>query len=192
MTGAAGAAASPARVTHGLALALLVATACLATLLAPRPARAAGLPPAYGAIVVEPQRSGERVEFDLTPALDRARRDGRRVYLFLGAHDCHYCRRYESFLQRNATALVPEFAGYQVVDLRSALNVNGTRLAFRIGERSWSYVEFQQWLGDERNRLVYPTVWLLDTRPRPLMQMPTGTGTFETVEEQVEVLKLVQ
>ena len=46
---------------------------------------------------------------------------------------------------------------------------------------------------DERVRmLVYPNVWVLDATPRPLMQMPSGTGTFETVPEQIEILQLVQ
>ena len=40
--------------------------------------------------------------------------------------------------------------------------------------------------------LVYPSVWLLDGTPKPLMQMPAGTGTFQTVEEQLEILQLVQ
>ena len=44
--------------------------------------------------------------------------------------------------------------------------------------------------------LVYPSVWLLDgkdaARPKNLMQMPAGCGTFETVPEQLEILNLVQ
>ena len=40
--------------------------------------------------------------------------------------------------------------------------------------------------------LVYPSVWLLDAQLKPLMQMPAGTGTFQTVEEQLEILQLVQ
>ena len=40
--------------------------------------------------------------------------------------------------------------------------------------------------------LVYPTVWLFDPQLKPLMQMPAGTGTFETVDEQLEILHLVQ
>ena len=48
-------------------------------------------------------------------------------------------------------------------------------------------------LGDERARqLVYPSVWLFDTALKPLMQMPAGTGTFETVPEQLEILRLEQ
>ena len=48
-------------------------------------------------------------------------------------------------------------------------------------------------LGDERVRmLVYPSVWLFDADMKPLMQMPAGTGTFQTVPEQLEILHLVQ
>jgi hypothetical protein len=54
-------------------------------------------------------------------------------------------------------------------------------------------VEFQKSIGDERTRaVVYPSVWLLDGKPKPLMQMPAGTGTFQTVAEQLEILRLEQ
>ena len=64
---------------------------------------------------------------------------------------------------------------------------------FRIGDKAWPYKEFMRLLGDERERqLVYPSVWLLDAQGKPLMQMPAGTGTFETVPEQLEILRLEQ
>lgn len=40
--------------------------------------------------------------------------------------------------------------------------------------------------------LVYPTVWLLDADVQPLMQMPAGAGTFQTVPEQLEILRWVR
>jgi hypothetical protein len=89
---------------------------------------------------------------------------------------------------------VPQFAkDYLVVDLRSVLAAQTTRLHIRIGDKSLPYAEFQQSIGDERARqLVYPSVWLLDAKAKPLMQMPAGTGTFETVPEQLEILRLEQ
>jgi len=82
---------------------------------------------------------------------------------------------------------------YIVVELRSALSVQANRLFIRIGKNSRAYADFQRDIGDERARqLVYPSVWLLDANAKPLMQMPAGTGTFETVEEQIEILNLVQ
>ena len=154
----------------------------------------AGLPSAYAPIVIEPAGAPARYEFDLTAALARARREHRRLYVYLGASDCPYCRKYEAFLNRNAKVLVPEFAAhYIVVDLRSALSVTANLLYIRIGDRTLPYADFQRAIGDERARmLVYPSVWLLDQDALPLMQMPAGTGTFQTVAEQLEILRLEQ
>ena len=154
----------------------------------------AALPAAYAAMVVEPAVGSDRAEFDLDAALLRARAENKSLYVYLGARDCPFCRRYEAFLAKNAAALVPHFrARYLVVDLRSALLLQAPKLFFRVGGRSLNYTELMREMGDERVRmLVYPSVWLLDGQARPLMQMPAGTGTFETVEEQIEILRLVQ
>lgn len=154
----------------------------------------AGLPAAYQAMVVQPSVSADRTEFDLTPAMQRAQKEGKRLYVYLGASDCRFCRRYEAFLDKNAKELVPHFAEkYLVVDLRSSLMVTGSQLYLKAGSRSLSYPDFQRAVGDERVRLlVYPNVWLFDAALKPLMQMPSGAGTFETVPEQIEVLQLVQ
>lgn len=153
----------------------------------------AGVPLPYAAVVVEPSGGPERAEFDLTPSIERARREHKRLYVYLGASDCPYCRKYEAFLAKNAVELVPHFSKYLVVDLRSALSVQAKSLFIRVGRSALPYAEFQRSIGDERARmLVYPSVWLLDTELKPLMQMPAGTGTFQTVGEQLEILQLVQ
>lgn len=139
-------------------------------------ASANGLPPAYAPIVVLPTGLPTRHEFDLSAALARAQREHKRLYVYLGAHDCPYCRRYEAFLAGNADALLPHFAPYLLVDLRSALSVTAEQLYIRIGNTSRPYKAFQHSIGDERERLlVYPSVWLLDADAKPLMQMPAGT-----------------
>ena len=156
-------------------------------------ANAVGIPPAYAPLVVEPLMADGRSEFDLGPALERARRENKRLYVYLGASDCPYCRRYENFLRKNAGELVPHFKPWIVVDLRSNLSTTAKQLFIRAGERSLDYTAFQHSIGDQRTRmLVYPSVWLFDAQLKPLMQMPAGTGTFETVEEQLEILNLVQ
>ena len=157
-------------------------------------AHAVGIPPAYSPIVIEPSRAvADRFEFDLSAALARAAREKKRLYIYLAAHDCHYCRRYEAFLDKNATELVPHFKPYLVVDLRSALSTTAEQLYIRVGDKSLAYADFQRSINDERARmLVYPSVWLLDAQLKPLMQMPAGTGTFQTVPEQLEILQLVQ
>ena len=111
----------------------------------------------------------------------------------LGASDCPYCRRYENFLAKNADELVPHFKPWIVVDLRSTLSTTANRLFIRVGNTSLNYTDFQRSIDDQRTRmLVYPSVWLFDPQFKPLMQMPAGTGTFETVDEQLEILNLVQ
>jgi thioredoxin-related protein len=160
-------------------------------------AAAAAFPAAYSPLVVQPTadlRVLQGQEFDLTPALKRARQENKRLYVYLGASDCSYCRRYEAFLERHAAELAPHFAkDYLVVDLRSRLSVEAPRLFIRVNDRSQPYADFQRSIGDERARmLVYPSVWLLDANAKPLMQMPAGAGTFETVPEQLEILRLEQ
>ena len=155
-------------------------------------AAVAGIPAAYAPIVVMPVGTPQRYEFDLTAALARAQRERKRLYVYLGADNCPFCREYEAFLDRNAAELTPHFAkDYLVVDLRSTLSALASRLYIRIGDVSLPYADFQRSIGDERARaLVYPSVWLLNGAARPLMQMPAGAGTFETVPEQLEILRL--
>ena len=156
-------------------------------------AQAVGIPPAYAPLVIEPVGGPDRAEFDLGPALARAKRENKRLYVYLGASDCPYCRRYENFLNKNAGELVPHFRPWIVVDLRSTLSTTANRLFIRVGDSALNYTDFQHSIGDQRNRmLVYPSVWLFDPQLKPLMQMPAGTGTFETVDEQLEILNLVQ
>ena len=184
-----------ARAARRRLLARAGAGACLLLLGAGRSAWAA-LPADYAPLVIEPRAlDGGRLEFDLRPALAAARQAGKRLYVYLGASDCKFCRRYERFLHDNAAALKAPFArDWLVADLRSSLSVGPQQLLLRTGAQALPYADFQRSIGDERARLlVYPSVWLLDSSSaKPLMQMPAGTGTFETVAEQLEILRLEQ
>jgi len=176
------------RVTLAAAAILLCAAAFA------RAASAAGIPADYSPMVIEPKVKDGRTEFDLTAAQGRAKREHKRLYVYLGAIDCPYCRLYETFLRENAHELTQEFArDYLIVDLRSSLSVKASMLYFRVGAESLDYKAFMERIGDERARLlVYPSVWLFSPELKPLMQMPAGTGTFQTVPEQLEILQLVQ
>ena len=158
----------------------------------------AAMPAPYQALVVPPVLSDKIApggwEFDLRPALQRARKEGRSLYVYLSASDCPYCRKYEAFLTENAKALVPRFREkYLVVDLRAELSVQAKQLVLRTDQHHLPYSDFQRAIGDQRARmLVYPSVWLLSGEGKPLMQMPAGAGTFMTVPEQLEILDLVE
>lgn len=171
-------------------------SAALALVAAVSFAAQAAFPDAYAPVAVQPQISASgQHEFDLRPAQQRARRDGKALYVYLGASDCPYCRKYEQFLAANLRELVPRFAPkYLVVDLRSQLSVTANQLILRTEALRLPYADFQRAIGDQRARLlVYPSVWLLDAATgKPLMQMPAGTGTFQTVAEQIEILELVE
>lgn len=171
-------------------------SAVLALVAAVSFAAQAAFPDAYAPVAVQPQISASgQHEFDLRPAQQRARREGKALYVYLGASDCPYCRKYEQFLSASTRELVPRFAPkYLVVDLRSQLSVTDRQLILRTEALRLPYADFQRAIGDQRARLlVYPSVWLLDaTTGKPLMQMPAGTGTFQTVAEQIEILDLVE
>lgn len=156
------------------------------------PSARAGVPEAYRPLLVLPRTTPEGQEFDLRPAQARARRERKRLYVVLEATDCGYCRRYEKFLAQEAGALTARFArDWIVVDLRSELSTPAARVLLRTDALRLPYAEFQRAVGDERARaLVYPNVWVMDAEARPLMQMPAGAGTFETVPEQIEILNL--
>ena len=118
----------------------------------------AGLPAAYGATVIQPTGLPERAEFDLTAVVERAKREKKRLYVYLGASDCKFCRRYEAFLDKHAVELVPHFRkDYLVVDLRSSFSVLPRSLFIRVGSRSQNYTEFQTAIGDERAVRSSPT-----------------------------------
>ena len=179
--------------TAGVPVGIVVGVQLVMGLGAWQSARAAGVPAVLSPTIIEASRSADRAEFDLTAVQQRAQREKKWLYVYLGAHDCPYCRRYEAFLDKNAAELAPHFSKYIVVELKSALAYNARILHFKLGDRSLPYADFMRSIGDERARqLVYPSVWLLDAQIKPLMQMPAGTGTFQTVPEQLEVLRLEQ
>jgi thioredoxin-related protein len=153
----------------------------------------AAFPAAYAPMVVEPVVKDGVHHYDLRAAQARARQEKKSLYVYLGAHNCSYCKRYEAFLAANAKELVPHFAkDYLVVDLRGDLRATAKQVALRTEKLDLPYLEFQAAIGDERTRvLTYPNVWLLSADGKPLMQMPSGAGTFETVPEQLEILRLV-
>ncbi len=153
----------------------------------------AAFPAAYAPMTVEPTIEGGIYTFDLRAAQAKARETKKSLYVYLGAHNCGYCKKYEAFLSANAKELMPHFAkDYVVIDLRGDLRATNKHVVIRTEKLHLPYTDFQHAIGDERTRvLTYPNVWLFAPDGKPLMQMPTGAGTFETVPEQLEILRLV-
>ena len=156
------------------------------------PAQAAGFPAAYEPLVLRPSGLPERAEFDLSAALERARREHKRLYVYLGADDCRYCRRYEAFLEHTRVSWrrTSRPTGWWWI-CAPRCRCAPTRCSCASTGGAVRSPSSSRDIGDERgNVLVYPNVWVLDGRARPLMQMPMGTGTFQTVPEQLEILRL--
>ena len=140
-------------------------------------------------------RTPQRHEFDLTTALRRARREHKRLYIYLGAE------RLPPIAASTRPSLQATRSSWRRTSPRTtssstcaaACRCRPTDSTSASATRSLPYADFQRSIGDERARLlVYPSVWLLDANAKPLMQMPAGTGTFETVPEQLEILRLEQ
>ncbi|MFG6448941.1 thioredoxin family protein [Roseateles sp. BYS180W] len=154
------------------------------------PGQAEPMDQRYAALDIEPRREADgRWVFQLQPALALAQRQHKNIYLLLTAHDCGFCQRYERFLNANAQQLAPVLRQQHVlVVLRASLAAQGNAVQFEAYGKTWPYQAFQYLLGDERQRrLQYPVVWQLSPQLRLLQQLPYGTGTLETVADQVEI-----
>src|SRR5438552_1600939 len=91
---------------------------------------AAAIPDIYRPVVVSPPFSFSARIFDISPALAQARREGKPVFLYLGASDCSTCREYERFLKTNQIALTEKFSRVIVVDL--VTRTGGRPIQFKV------------------------------------------------------------
>lgn len=79
----------------------------------------AGIPDNYSPIAIEPPFSFSERLIDLTPAITKAKRDGKPILIYMGAQDCPPCKQYEQFLEQNHSALASTYESLVVVDVRS-------------------------------------------------------------------------
>lgn len=155
-------------------------------LLAHAPFALAQIPDSFRPVVVEaPFAMGER-RFDLTPAIARARAEKKLLFVYLGARDCPYCVQYEKFLRANTDALLPVYSRHVVVDIRTWLR--GPDPYFQVGDRKYSFGEFNTVVGDRgRQRPSYPYFWLL-TPDLKAKELPRGTQLFRDLEQHKRAL----
>lgn len=157
---------------HPRCLALLVA------LLAP--IAEAQIPSAFQPVVVSGSQSAATRNFDLTAAIALARAENKLLFVYLGAHDCPFCKQYERFLRRNEDLLLPIYKRHVVVDIRTSLR--SPEPVFQVGTRTYSFGEFQDLVGYRgRRKPAYPYFWLLtpDLRAKAI---PEGTQFFRDLQ----------
>lgn len=125
-------------------------------------------------------------EFELTQVFDRAKAERKFIYLYLGAEDCPPCRDYGRFLKRNQEVIRPYFDKLLVVDIRSWLR--GPHLVFKVGSQSYSFSQFQAFVGGKEKFAYWPFHWFLSPDGQVARQLPPGTNNYMTIEKLVPLL----
>ena len=148
----------------------------------------AKIPTQYEPVVIEAGFSFTKREFNLTAAVDRSKREGKPLYVYLGAEDCPPCKVYHQFLLENRESLSQSFSNVIVVDIRTWLN--GPPLYFKVAEKSYSFEEFKLLVGDKNKALTYPYYWLLDPGLIQVKQLPQGSLHYMPLEKQIKILSI--
>ncbi len=148
---------------------------------------AAAIPEIYHPVAIKPPFSFSARVFDISPALAQARREGKPIFLYLGASDCSTCREYERFLQMNQIALTEKFSGVIVVDL--VTRTRGRPIQFKVQERRYTFDEFRKLVGDERKFLTYPYYWLLSPDLKQLKQLSQSMDPYLNVASHLRLLE---
>jgi len=147
----------------------------------------AELPEVYHPIVVKPPFSLSERVFDLTPAFEKAKAKNMPVLVYLGAADCPPCKEYTKFLEMHEKELVPVFAKFVVVEIRTWLR--GGALVFKIGEHKYTDAQFTSLIGDVNPGRYYPAWWLLTPEARQVRQLPSGSSNFLNVNNHIRLLE---
>jgi hypothetical protein len=146
----------------------------------------AEIPAAYAPMPVEAPFAFSERTFDLTPALERARAEGKLLFVYLGAKNCGFCKEYEIFLTRNREALAPAYSQLVVADIRTWLT--GPDVYLQVGKRKYSFKEFNALVGDGNGKLTYPRFWLVTADMKPARKLPSGSRFYRDVEEHKKLI----
>jgi thiol-disulfide isomerase/thioredoxin len=128
----------------------------------------ADFPDAYKAHVIKPPFSMSERVVDLTPALERARVQGKPILLYMGAQDCPPCRQYEQFLVQNQNELSAMYDRWLVVEVRSRL---------------------REPVGDSNKVYSWPYWWLITPELRQIRQLPQGSKHFLNLDRHKKFLQ---
>jgi hypothetical protein len=148
----------------------------------------ATIPDEYVPLVVKaPFAFTERV-FDLTPAVELARRERKPLFIYLGAADCPPCVEYKHFLTKHREELRDAFSRVVLVDIRTW--IRGPAIHFTVDGRRYTFDEFKAQVGDVTTQFTYPYFWFVSADLKQLRQLPRGSRNYLSVESQVEVLRI--
>lgn len=149
----------------------------------------ADIPDVYQPVVIRPPFSLSERLIDLSDALEKARRESKPLYIYLGAADCPPCRDYGIFLSNNYTALKDAFDKVVVVDIRTY--IKGPELVFKIGDARYSFSQFKSFVGDKNSFLIYPYYWLISQETlKQIKQLPLSSAkNYADVSKQIETLR---
>ena len=131
-------------------------------LVGPAPAWAR-LPDAYAAIRVQAGPGDAERRFDLRPAIEAARKAGKPMLLYVGAHDCPYCQVLERSFGAHADRLAPRIrARYVLVEIEGWLR--GPKRVFVLpdGEFGIETINARLGLSERGRRFVWPSFFVLD------------------------------
>ncbi len=145
------------------------------------------IPEEYQPIIVKPPFSFSERLIDLSAAVERANLENKPLYIYLGAEDCPPCRTYKQFLSEHHPVLKDAYQRVVLVDIRTWLK--GPDLVFKVGEKRYSFTEFNSLVGDSNKFLVYPYFWLVSPALKQLKQLPQRSRIYLQVEKQLEILR---
>lgn len=150
---------------------------------------AADVPSAYRPIVIAPPFSLTARVFDLSAALDKARREQKPLFIYLGAKDCPPCIEYEEFLGKHAAVLSEKFSS-SVIVVNLTTRLAGKPLMFKTTDKSYTFEEFKQLVGDRRRHLTYPYYWLVSPELKQVKPMPQMLDDYLNVDGHLALLDL--
>lgn len=148
----------------------------------------AEIPEEYHPIVVKPPFSFSERLIDLSAIVEKANFQNKPLYIYLGAEDCPPCRTYKNFLSGNHPALKEAFERVILVDVRTWLK--GPELVFKVGEKRYSFNEFNALVGDNHKFLTYPYFWFISPSLKQLKQLPQRSLDYLKVDKQLEILHI--
>ncbi len=140
------------------------------------------LPEQYGAIVVtapalaSPAADNVR-QFDLRPAIERARAAGKPILMYFGAFDCPYCKLLERTFAQHQELLAPKFRKkYVIIEIDGWLR--GARMEFVTAEGQFRLGAFRERIGDDSPQFLWPSWYQLDNNLKITRTLPPGANEY--------------